>query len=374
MEIKKSYFQINFSKLFFYLFLIFVMVVSIYATIPLLRSTLIGFIIAYLLEPLVLYLERKNINRLLSVIVIFSIFIIGIWYLIIGIKSFFPSPKEIINFIDYIVKNTEKLKYILIEKYNYINWNIIFDNIISSINTSSEITSKIPKILSSIAGLSSLFFIIPFTTFFFLLDGSRFKKWLLKLIPNRYFEITYTTLKEVDSVFGNYIRGTLLESLIIGVMTFIGFFIIGFPFNIALITGAVSGLANAVPYIGPLLGAVIGVILHILKIIPKDYVPVFGISVSILGVLVVVGIVQIFDNIAVKPTVIGKSVDLHPLVVVLGILAGGKMFGFVGIIAAIPVIAIIKVIVETLYNQLSGYNMLSKNLAAVVTEELKEID
>ncbi|MCG8570729.1 MAG: AI-2E family transporter, partial [Spirochaetes bacterium] len=191
------------------------------------------------------------------------------------------------------------------------------------------------------------------------------KKGFLSLIPNKYFEMSLITLSEVDNIFGNYIRGNLLESLIIAIISIVGFYIIGFPPITALVIGLINGLTNAIPYVGPLIGLVIGLAVCIFKLIPPDYVPLFGIEASIIGVIIVAIFAQVLDNIAIKPTVIGKSVNLHPLVVILGVMAGSKMFGFIGLLAAIPVIAIIKVVIITLYKQLKGFNLLSEHLISI---------
>ena len=374
IPIKETVFQINFVKLTFYLFLLFVFIFAVYSAIYLIQAVIIAFIISYIINPIVAYFERKQVPRIFVIIVIFLIIILIIISLIILIKTFFPSQKEIVDIKLMVIDKLGRLKILLSNKYNFIDWEQVFEILIKKVNTESSITEKIPDLLSSLAGMFSLIIIIPFCIFFFLLNGREMKKGFLTVVPNRYFEMSLITIAEVDNIFGEYIRGTLLECLIVGVFTSFGFFIIGFPITTAIITGIIAGFVNAIPYIGPLFGAIIGVAICVLDLIPMEYhTPIIGLHASIFGVFIVVATVQLIDNVVIKPGIIGKSVNLHPLLVILGVMAGSKLFGFVGMVIAIPVIAIIKVVIQTLYKQLKGFQFLSDNIFKVVTKSISEI-
>jgi len=372
-EIKysKTVFRFNFIKILFYMFIFSVVIFTFFFVVPILRGVIIAFIIAYLIEPIVAFFERKHIPRGLVIILIF-ILIIGLFVLLFFlIRLYFPSQNEITQVKNKIVKNLGDLKTSLTLRYSFIDWDGFFNDITKSISEEENLSKKLPVFISSIAAdVFSLVIIIPFCIFFFLLSGREIKRSLFKLIPNKYFEMSYSTLAEVDNVFGNYIRGTLLECFIIGLLTSIGFFIIGFPISIALLTGTIAGLANAIPYFGPLLGLIVGIAVCILDLIPVGFRPIFGLNATIVGVVIVVFIVQTIDNVIVKPTVIGKSVDLHPLIVILGVMAGSAMFGFVGLLAAIPVIAIIKVVIQTLYKQLRGFGYLKENVFVIINKKI----
>lgn len=366
---RRIYLQTNFVKVSFYLFLLIVALFTIYATIPLLKPVIIAFIISYLLNPVVEYFERKQVQRLWVILAIYALLIVLIVFLILWVRTAFPTTEEINALQENVVEGLNGLRAYLNKRFDFISWDELFTTLNENISSGSTLTEQLPGLISSLAGMSSLFIIIPFCTFFFLLKGREIKKGLLSFVPNKYFEMVIITIRDVDTIFGNYIRGTLLECFVIGILTAGGFYVIGFPLTIALITGTIAGLANAIPYVGPLFGAVIGVAVHLLELIPQSYEPLFRIKASIVAIIIVVGAVQLLDNVLIKPTVIGKSVNLHPLVVILGVMAGSSLFGFVGMLAAIPVIAIIKVVITTLYKQLKGFQLLSDHLVSVVSRE-----
>jgi len=342
----KTYLQVNFIKFFFYIFVIAIGLFSLYSLVPLLTGVITAFIISYLINPLVGYFERQQIQRIWVIISIF----IAVFFIIAGLIfitiEFFPSQKSMAEIQSKTINNLNIIKDDLKIKYPIINWEELNGGLIDKIKSSFNLTDTIPKIISNISGIFSLLVVIPFSVFFFLLNEREIRKWVLSYIPNKYFEMSLITLREVDNIFGSYIRGTLLESLTIGILTSLGWYVCGFQLGTAIITGSIAGLANAIPYVGPLFGAILGVSLYILNLIPIDNVSIFGLSPTIINILVVVGIVQGLDQV-IKPTILGKSVNLHPLIVILGIMAGSNLFGFVGMLAAIPVIAIIKVVIST---------------------------
>lgn len=371
---KKTYLKINVVKLSFYVFLLTVIFMAIYSTIPLMKAITVAFVISYLLDPLIIFFERKHIRRGWGISFIFIVLIIALVFMLFFFKTYFPSPEKINQIKNTIIVNLNNFKALLILKYGFIGWEDVFSTIQTNINTSSNVTASLYKVFSGVAGTSSSIMITMFCVFFFLLNGSEIKKGILYLIPNRYFEISYITLREVDDIFGKYIRGTIVESIIIGILTSIGLYIIGFPLMTSILTGIFAGVTNAIPYVGPLFGAGLGLGIFIFGLIPSDFVSIFTLKASVVSILLVFFIVQLFDNIILKPTVIGKSVNLHPLVVILAVMAGSNLFGFIGMLVAIPVVAIIKVVTGTLYKQLKGFQFLSDNLLSIVSREVVEED
>lgn len=363
---KKTSFKINFIKLAFLIFVLAVIVLSIYALIPLILAFVIAFIISYLIGPILEFFEGKHIPRLLIIILIFILIIILFIFLVILVKMYFPKQEDILRFKDTALLNLHNLKNYLAQKIDFIHWDEIFTGIDNRLESEFSITNKLPPLISSLPGMFSLIIIIPFLVFFFLLNGRDMKKKFLSIIPNKYFEMTLITISEIDNIIGKYIRGTLLESLVVGLLTSFGFYIIGFPPTTAIITGMIAGFANAIPYLGPIIGGIIGVSICILNLVPANYVSLFGLHASVIGVIAVVIIAQLIDQIIIQPSILGKSVDLHPILIIIGIIAGSNLFGFIGMLIAIPLLAIIKVVIVTLYKHLKGFQLLKDNLFSII--------
>lgn len=367
----KTFVQINYIKFFFFLLAFIIVIFSIYSLIPILNAIIISLIIGYLVNPIVIYFERKQIGRIWAILLVFGIVIAIFCSLGIFLKNLIPSSADITSIQKQIMHGLDTLKINLTSRYPEINWNslnsILFDKIKSNFNLAGSFSN----IISNVSDTVSLFMVVPFILFYFLLKGPQIERSLLSLVPNKYFEMTLLTFREIDYVFGSYIRGTLIECFVIGVLTTFGWYLCGFPLVGAVIGGTSAGLANAIPYVGPLIGGIVGVFMYLLKLIPQGNASFLGISPSLINIIVIVCVVQFIDQF-LKPAILGKSVNLHPLLVFIGIIAGGKLFGFIGMLLAIPVIAVFKVVLGTLYKQLKGFGFLSNNIISVITKGIED--
>jgi len=200
----------------------------------------------------------------------------------------------------------------------------------------------------------SKWIIMPFVFIFVLIDEGEIKKFLINIIPNRYFEMTFTTIAKVDDAIGNYLRGTLLQSSLVGIVIFIGLVIVGFKLQAAILIGIIAGISNAIPFLGPIIGLGAGVLYAMIVEGINPLIP-FMPDNPIAGVLIVVFAAQLLDNTIFQPLVLGKAVNLHPLVVVIGVTGGSIIAGFWGMLLAIPTIAVFKVIISTIYKQAKAY-------------------
>ena len=180
------------------------------------------------------------------------------------------------------------------------------------------------------------------------------KNYFLSIVPNMYFEMTFATFANVDKAIGNYLRGTLLQSSLVGIIIFLGLVIIGFQIQAAILIGIVAGVSNAIPFLGPVIGLITG-ILYAIIVEGIDPILTFIPDNPIMGVLVVVLIAQFLDNTIFQPLVLGKAVNLHPLIVVIGVTGGSIVGGFWGMLLAIPTIVVFKVVISTLYQQAKEY-------------------
>jgi putative permease len=196
--------------------------------------------------------------------------------------------------------------------------------------------------------LSVLLILVPIFTFFLIRDFRNFRNHLLDKLPNSSFELGWLIYYRVAHQLQEYIRGIMIQSGIMSVITSIGFYSIGLDSPFLL--GLVAGVLNLIPYVGPLLAMVLPMLLAL------GHMPV---ELWLVGAAIcVILIAQIIDNIIVIPAVIANAVNLHPLVVIVGIVVFGNLFGFTGMVVAIPLISTMNIIYCGLYQGIkTRYNL-----------------
>lgn len=228
----------------------------------------------------------------------------------------------------------------------------------SSDNPTGTAVTHSGGLLATLGNVISLWLAAPFVFLFLLLDDGEIKRGLVLLVPNRYFEMVLTVIHNVDDALGRYLRGTFMECTLVGATLMLGLFVIGFGVKWAFIIGTLAGLANAIPFLGPAIGLFIGLVYGL---VVEDYTPLFSfISADsmFIWVLVVVGVTQLLDNVVYQPVVLGNAVSLHPLVVIIGVMGGSILLGFTGMLFAIPVIVVFKVVIVTLVQQMKAYQII----------------
>jgi predicted PurR-regulated permease PerM len=182
--------------------------------------------------------------------------------------------------------------------------------------------------------------VIPFVLFFLLRDGVALQKRLVALVPNRYFEFTMGVVYKIDAHLGGYLRGQSLVALIVGVLTTLGLGLLGVDYYLVL--GLFTGVANFIPYVGFAISA--------LLTIGVSVVTTGGVG-QVLGIVVVFVLVQTFENVVLQPWITARNVSLHPVIVLMAILLGGRVGGVLGMALAVPAFAVAKVVVvETAVN------------------------
>lgn len=187
-------------------------------------------------------------------------------------------------------------------------------------------------------------FLVPLITFFLLRDYRNVRNRAMGWLPNQAFELGWLIYHAVARQLQQYLRGVMMQSGIIAIFTSIGFYLIGV--DMALLFGVLTGLFNLIPYIGPPLA----MIPPILVTLGADNVELF----TLVGVPLIVVAAQLLDNLVVVPTLIASTVNLHPLVVLLGIIIFGAVFGFIGMLIAIPAMAVSKIVFTSLVFGLQG--------------------
>jgi len=179
--------------------------------------------------------------------------------------------------------------------------------------------------------------LLPLFTFFFLRDFDGIKRGLFSVVPFRWRRETVDHYLEIDERMSRFVRGQITVSLLLAVLYAAGLGIFT-NIDLAVFIGVVAGLLFVVPYFGTFLGILAGSVLAVLK---------FGVDVEILKVWAVFGVVQGIEGVLLTPKIVGDSVGLHPVIVLLALVAGGNLFGFLGILLAVPVAAATQVLLGT---------------------------
>lgn len=189
--------------------------------------------------------------------------------------------------------------------------------------------------LGSVLTVLGYVFLTPILTFYLLRDYERIVQRLAALVPAGRRAQVGRFVGEYDRLLSRYLRGQLLAAATVGVATGIGFWLVGFPY--ALLLGVVAGVFNVVPYLG-----------LVVSLIPALVIAFFSGSVllSLGKIALVFGVVQVLDGSVIGPRIVGESVGLHPVWVILALAVSGFFFGFVGLLLAIPLAVLVKLLVE----------------------------
>jgi predicted PurR-regulated permease PerM len=172
--------------------------------------------------------------------------------------------------------------------------------------------------------------VIPFISFYLLKDFSIMKRAAWYLTPRKWRKEGVLFLKDIDKSLGSYIRGQLLVCAAIGAISSLLFWV--FDMRYPLLLGTIIGVTNVIPYFGPIIGAVPAVII--------------ASALSVKMVVITIGIIivlQFLEGNILSPLIVGKSLHMHPLLIMLALLAGGEAGGILGLIIAVPILAVIKV-------------------------------
>lgn len=301
----------------------------------------IGFVIAWLFNPIVTKLNNKGIPRIFGSLIVYAVLLVFIYiFLRILIPTLYEQINDLIATLPAILDKFKTIgnnffDQIAISGLDLTNFK---DNLFSGIGSSlTTLTSTIPNtiigMLGELASGLGTILISLVVGLYMLFDFDSITKHFLKLVPkkNKYeIEVLLTNIgKEVRKT----IIGTLLVAFVVFVCDTIGFAIVGL--NAPLLFGLFCGLTDLIPYIGPYIGGAAAVIVGFSQ----------G-SITGLAVLIVCIIVQLIENYVLQPVIMSKAAHLHPVTIMIGLLVFAHFFGIIGMIIATPCIALLKVIVR----------------------------
>lgn len=198
-----------------------------------------------------------------------------------------------------------------------------------------EQTANLPGLVGHLATLVIGAVITPLFCYFLLRDSSKIIGFVMDRLPPAHIETSVAVWCEIDRVIGRYLRGLALDGIVIGTAASVGLWML--DVNYPLLLGAFSGLANVVPYLGPILGGGVAALVALMQF--KSLAPVGK-------VLILYSVIKLLDDAVVQGLTIGKSVHLHPMLLVASVIAIGHATGFIGMILAVPAVTILQEITK----------------------------
>jgi predicted PurR-regulated permease PerM len=211
---------------------------------------------------------------------------------------------------------------------------------------------------ASLENKLSAWILAPLIFIFLGFDNGQIRRFFIGLVPNRYFELSLTVLDRLDDAIGNYLRGTLTECFLVGLMLTVGLILLGLPAEIAVTIGVVSGLLNAIPFLGTVMALVIGLGYALVAENVRPLIPGLNPNDLALCVLILVVATHVVDDVVFQPFVLGSAVNVHPLVVVIAIIGGSLIMGLWGMLFAIPTVVVVKTAVATFFKELKAYRII----------------
>jgi predicted PurR-regulated permease PerM len=311
--------------------------------------------IVFILNPVVTFLQRRGLPRALGT----GIAYVGVVAIAVGI-GFLVAP-IVRDQWDELVDDLPEIRDDIVDRWNELaeNWPIpTLDEVEEEIGSGGGGLGEQAELALSV-GESLLRFLLivvltPIIAFYLLVDVPHLRRVAESLIPERARPEVMVVASRLNRAIGGFFRGQLVVALIVGTLVSIGLAIIDLPFW--LIIGMIAGFFNMIPLVGPYIGAIPGVVVALTT---RD------LRTAILVVVVMV-IAQQIDNHFITPYVMQRAVKVHPVLVILALLAGGFLFGFFGLLLAVPAAATLKILVGHVWRT----HVLGEPLEQVVATEV----
>jgi predicted PurR-regulated permease PerM len=328
--------------LIFWLIVLALVVLALWLLSEILLPFVAGLAIAYLLTPLTDRLERLGINRLTAALIIIAIFVLALVYLILLVAPIVGS--QLTSFIDSVPGYVTTLQALLGDPswpwlQKLLGAGFSADKSIGDLMTQGVgwLTTFLRSLWSGGRALVSIFSLVvvtPVVAFYLIYDWHRMVKSVDGWVPVQHRETVRELAREIDAAISGFFRGQTAVCLILG-----SFYAVALTFtglNFGLLIGIISGLITFIPYIGSMTGLILS-----LGVAVAQFWPAYGLIVIVLGIFLVG---QFIEGYVLAPKLVGESVGLHPVWVIFALLAFGYLFGFVGLLVAVPLAATIGVL------------------------------
>ena len=299
--------------------------------------------VVYLFDPVVIALQRRGMERGRAFLILLLITLVSITALLmfapawLRLEAIGSSSDTFTERIDQQLNDMERWVDVRFPMFRSVE--IAKQASVRAAELGGHVFEALPGLITSFVVNLLL---VPFIAYFMVRDGKMLQRRIVQLVPNRYFEMSLIMFNRVDQQIGGYLRGRLIECILVGVtqMLFMGVAALFVPQPQILLIATVAGITNMIPYLGPVIGTLFGAVLYLGAGLPIS---------AVYGLLIAAAAAHAVDNIVIAPAVLSHNVDLHPLSVALVLVIGGELLGALGLLIAIPVAASIKVIAQEFY-------------------------
>ncbi len=322
----------------------------VYLLAPVLTPFIIAAVLSYIGDPLVDWLELKKFPRTLAVTTVFvSLTLVAVLSLLLFIPL---VEKQIIILINKVPEYAEWIQKTLLpvinEKLGDTKVNLDLSALQESLKSNwqsaggivaqvvASITRSGVALFTGVANLVLVFIVL----FYLLRDWDKLIEHIRQLLPRNKEKLISSLAKQSDEVLGAFFRGQLLVVLALTIVYSVGLSIVGL--DLAILIGLLAGIVSFVPYLGFIIGIVAATIAALMQ---------FGDASYVFYVFIVFGIGQALEGMVLTPVLVGDKIGLHPVAVIFAVLAGGQLFGFFGILCALPVAAVMAVIIRHMHKE-----------------------
>ncbi len=315
---------------------------------PVLTPFIAAALLAYIADPMADRLQRLKIPRTIAVVLVFLLTFIGLGLLVLLILPLVQKQvSALLAALPGIIAEAEQVwfprvtEFLGVESGEDIGFGAFIARYSDMAGSwASTIFLSLTHSGGALAAAVISLFLIPILTFYMLRDWDAILTRLGALIPSRQHDTVFRLARETDDVLGAFLRGQIMVMIALGAIYTLGLTLVGLEFALAI--GVVAGLVSFVPY----LGFVFGIALAGLTVATEPE-PMW----RLLGVLVTFAGAQMIEGSFLTPKLVGDRIGLHPVIVIFSIAAGGQLFGFFGILLALPAAAVLSVLVRFAYRE-----------------------
>ena len=336
---------------------------------PILTPFVFAAMLGWLGDPLVDRLERRGWSRLLGVVLVFCAMTLLV---IVALVLLVPMiERQIVTLVESLPRYRDWFIGTVLPwledktGFELLAWfdpGTIFQLIREHWERAGGIAANVIGYVSRsgfllIAWIANVV-LIPVLTFYFLRDWDLLVERIAALVPRDHIGTVRRLARESDGVLGAFLRGQFAVMLTLGVLYALGLWAVGL--DLGLLIGFIAGLVSFVPYLGPATGVVLGVIAALVQ---------FGDWQHVALVLGVFGLGQLIESYWLTPKLVGDKIGLHPVAVIFAIMAGGQLFGFLGVLLALPVAAVANVMLRYAHERYRHSSLYAGDRPVVLLDE-----